>query len=230
VSNLKPLVQKKIVVNDCLVGGVVKNVKKNVKKNVRHEKKREQKREQKGEKRERVENKYLVKILYNIYNIYMRRSKSKRGQYEKVENYKKPKEEDLSNSLNEGFGDGVGGKMEERRTTHGKLSLRKKSQRTGNTIRDHKSMRTLRFKDGDVVKSDTRSKRNKPLQPNIGTYLSLENNPKRKPPPSPKKKSCCERWFRWGSKKRNKKCKKKCKTRKRKRKKRTKKKKIKRKR
>ena len=32
-----------------------------------------------------------------------------------------------------------------------------------------------------------------------------------------RRKSCCERWFRWGSKKRNKKCKKKCKTRKKKR-------------
>ena len=44
-----------------------------------------------------------------------------------------------------------------------------------------------------------------------------------------RRKSCCERWFRWGSKKRNKKCKKKCKTRKRKRKSKTRKKKRKRK-
>ena len=46
-----------------------------------------------------------------------------------------------------------------------------------------------------------------------------------KHPNATRRKSCCERWFRWGSKKRKKKCKKKCKTRKKKRKKRTRKKK-----
>ena len=56
------------------LGGVRKNVRKNVRKSVRQGRgkvRHEKKREQKGEKRERVENKYLVKILYNIYNIYI---------------------------------------------------------------------------------------------------------------------------------------------------------------
>ena len=57
-----------------------------------------------------------------------------------------------------------------------------------------------------------------------GTVLKYGINPDYTP--SPKKKTCCERWFgRRGSKKRNKKCKKKCNTRKRKRKSKTRKKK-----
>jgi len=46
-------------------------------------------------------------------------------------------------------------------------------------------------------------------------YLDRGRNPDYTTPTPPVKKSCCERWFRWGSKKRNKKCKKKCGTRKR---------------
>ena len=57
-----------------------------------------------------------------------------------------------------------------------------------------------------------------------GTSLSTTRRPdfsfrrdESKHPHPSRRKSCCQRWFRWGSKKRNKKCKKKCKTRRKKR-------------
>jgi len=224
--------EENLVVKDGSVDVVVKNVKKNVKKNARHEKrreqkgeKREQKREQKGEKRERVENKYLVKILYNIYNIYMDGNKSNRNRvkYEKFLNWKKTEKEDDNDIMTTPL-------SPRRIETHSKKGIRVVHRHTGRLDRPP-SKKLLNFGDMNVkkTKQTVRGKkiRGKSKRPK-GTVRRYGDNPDYTP--SPKKKSCCERWFRWGSKKRNKKCKKKCKTRKRKRKKRTKKKKIKRKR
>lgn len=199
--------EENLVVKDGSVDVVVKNVKKNVKKNARHEKKREKKRE----KRERVENKYLVKILYNIYNIYMPRSKSRSPRVKKVENYKKPKEE--HQELNEGFDDD---RIKEARENQQPRALFKLSNRHGYPIEHSIAKRTLKVDKDDKAKTPVGSTRKTHNIRHGRTRLVQISNPSYRKPTPPKKKSCCERWFRWGSKKRKKKCKKKCKTRKKK--------------
>ena len=141
------------------------------------------------------------------------RSKSRKNVIRK-EGWMKPVNEDLSKLLDEDFDDGG---IAYNRKYHRPTALVKTSMRDGRVIRDPTSKRVLAYGD-EHVKKPTGKRDTTTLNHRRTRLTRLYNQEYRQPP---KKKTCCERWFRWGSKKRNKKCKKKCKTRKKKRKKRT---------
>lgn len=136
------------------------------------------------------------------------KSKSKRSKVEKVENWKKPEDKG---------GDGwmttpLSPHRLEKHSKYGHRLIR----RDGSLDRPS-AKRLLEMGNMNVKQQKTivRGKRIRSKSSNRGkTVRRYGPNPDYTP--SPKKKSCCERWFRWGSKKRNKKCKKKCKTRKKK--------------
>lgn len=137
----------------------------------------------------------------------MPRSKSKRGQIEKVENWKKTEDNKEKNDI-------MSAPLSRRRIEEHSMYGFRKTRPNGRFVEGPSVKKLLDMGDMNVKKQKKtvgiRSKSSKRGR----TVLSYGINPDYTP--SPKKKTCCERLFRWGSKKRNKKCKKKCKTRKRK--------------
>ena len=155
----------------------------------------------------------------------MPRSKSKgkskgKSKFEKVVNWEKPEEEDLSNELNTGFDDEG---IKERRVKHQPTALFKLSKRHGHAIEHSTAKRTLKVDKDDKAKAPVGSTRKTRDINHKRTRLRRLSNPSYRKPTPPKKKSCCERWF--GRDAGKKKCKKKCKTRKKKKKNKTRKKK-----